>query len=385
MSFKKYLLDKTVQITVSIVGFIIAILMLNAFKVENDLKIALTILFFLVATFNIIFDYFRKYKFYKKILNALDKLDKKYLILEILNKPNFYDGEIFYQILYDINKSMIENVKEYNLSITDFKEYVEMWIHEVKIPIASLTLISHNHQNEIDKKYIEQIRKLDNYIDQILYFVRSENVEKDYIIKEKKLQEIIKNVALKNKDDLLENAVRLDVDVHNEKVLTDSKWLEFILNQIINNSIKYKRKNTESYIKIKANEDKDRLYLTICDNGIGIPKSDIKRVFDKSFTGENGRTMTKSTGMGLYIAKKLCDKLGHKITVESEINEYTKITIIFTKNIFIKLIKVYADLDTKNKYYKIVMFCNIRITTNPILLYYTVKRKEKDYGKYLKN
>lgn len=336
MSFKKYLLDKTVQITVSIVGFIIAILMLNAFKVENDLKIALTILFFLVATFNIIFDYFRKYKFYKKILNTLDKLDKKYLILEILNKPNFYDGEIFYQILYDINKSMIENVKEYNLSITDFKEYVEMWIHEVKIPIASLTLISHNHQNEIDKKYIEQIRKLDNYIDQILYFVRSENVEKDYIIKEKKLQEIIKNVALKNKDDLLENAVRLDVDVHNEKVLTDSKWLEFILNQIINNSIKYKRKNTESYIKIKANEDKDRLYLTICDNGIGIPKSDIKRVFDKSFTGENGRTMTKSTGMGLYIAKKLCDKLGHKITVESEINEYTKITIIFTKNNFYK-------------------------------------------------
>ena len=336
MSFKKYLLDKTVQITVSIVGFIIAILMLNAFKVENDLKIALTILFFLVATFNIIFDYFRKYKFYKKILNTLVKLDKKYLILEILNKPNFYDGEIFYQILYDINKSMIENVKEYNLSITDFKEYVEMWIHEVKIPIASLTLISHNHQNEIDKKYIEQIRKLDNYIDQILYFVRSENVEKDYIIKEKKLQEIIKNVALKNKDDLLENAVRLDVDVHNEKVLTDSKWLEFILNQIINNSIKYKRKNTESYIKIKANEDKDRLYLTICDNGIGIPKSDIKRVFDKSFTGENGRTMTKSTGMGLYIAKKLCDKLGHKITVESEINEYTKITIIFTKNNFYK-------------------------------------------------
>ena len=112
MSFKKYLLDKTVQITVSIVGFIIAILMLNAFKVENDLKIALTILFFLVATFNIIFDYFRKYKFYKKILNTLDKLDKKYLILEMLKKPNFYDGEIFYQILYDINKSMIENVKE---------------------------------------------------------------------------------------------------------------------------------------------------------------------------------------------------------------------------------------------------------------------------------
>ncbi len=336
MSLKKYLLDKIPQIIVSIIGYIVTILILNAFKIGTDLKIAITIIFLIVTIFNIIFDYFKKNAFYKKLFSTLHTLDKKYLILEMLNKPNFYEGELFYQILYDINKSMIENVKEYNLSITDFKEYVEMWIHEVKIPIASLTLISHNHQNEIDKKYIEQIRKLDNYIDQILYFVRSENVEKDYIIKEKKLQEIIKNVALKNKDDLLENAVRLDVDVHNEKVLTDSKWLEFILNQIINNSIKYKRKNTESYINIKANEDKDRLYLTICDNGIGIPKSDIKRVFDKSFTGENGRTMTKSTGMGLYIAKKLCDKLGHKITVESEINEYTKITIIFTKNNFYK-------------------------------------------------
>lgn len=319
MSFKKYLLDKTVQITVSIVGFIIAILMLNAFKVENDLKIALTILFFLVATFNVIFDYFRKYKFYKKILNTLDKLDKKYLILEILNKP------------------MIENVKEYNLSITDFKEYVEMWIHEVKIPVASLTLLIHNNRNMFDKRYIEQIRKLDNYIDQILYFVRSENAEKDYLIKEIELQKIIKDVALKNKDDLLENKVNLEVDIHNEKVLTDSKWLEFVLNQIINNSIKYKKNNNEPIIKISVKDEKDKVYLTIWDNGIGIPKNDIKRVFDKSFTGENGRIMAKSTGMGLYIVKKLCDKLGHKIIIESEIHKYTKITIIFYKNDFYKV------------------------------------------------
>ncbi len=307
MSFKKYLLDKTVQITVSIVGFIIAILMLNAFKVENDLNSIDNIIFFLVATFNIIFDYFRKYKFYKKILNTLDKLDKKYLILEMLKKPNFYDGEIFYQILYDINKSMIENVKEYNLSITDFKEYVEMWIHEVKIPVASLTLLIHNNKNMFDKRYIEQIRKLDNYIDQILYFVRSENAEKD------------------------ENKVNLEVDIHNEKVLTDSKWLEFVLNQIINNSIKYKKNNNDPIIKISVKDEKDKVYLTIWDNGIGIPKNDIKRVFDKSFTGENGRIMAKSTGMGLYIVKKLCDKLGHKIIIESEIHKYTKITIIFYK------------------------------------------------------
>ena len=337
MKLIKYLLDKIPQIIISIMGFTITIFMLNAFKVESTLKIAITIIFFIACIFNIGIDYFRKYKFYQSLSNTLDVLDKKYLILEMINKPNFYEGEIFYQTLYDINKSMIENVKEYNLSIIDFKEYVEMWIHEVKIPISSLTLLIHNNQEKIDKRYVEQIRKLDNYIDQILYYVRSENAEKDYIIKEKSLQEIIKNVALKNKDDLLASKVKLDVNVNNIKVLTDAKWLEFILNQIINNSIKYKRNNVESYIRIIAKEDKEKTYLSIYDNGIGIPKKDIPRVFEKSFTGENGRITAKSTGMGLYIVKKLCDKLGHKINIESKKNEYTKITIIFYNNDFYKI------------------------------------------------
>ncbi len=337
MKFKKYLLDKIILITISIVGFIITILMLNAFKIQNDLKIAITIIFSMVLLFNILYDYLRKYNFYTKLLKTLDSLDKKYLILEMINKPNFYEGELFYQSLYEINKSMIENVKEYSLNVANFKEYVEMWIHEVKIPISSLTLLNHNHQDQIDRRCVEEIRKLDNYIDQILYYVRSENAEKDYIIKEKDLQETIKNVALKNKDDLLENNIKLEVDINNKKVLTDSKWLEFILNQIINNSIKYKKDDVESYVKISIIEDKEKIYLSIYDNGIGIPPKDISRVFNKSFTGENGRLREKSTGMGLYIAKKLCDKLGHKITIESKLGEYTKVTIMFSKNDFYKI------------------------------------------------
>ena len=337
MSLKKYILDKIFPLIFSWLGFIIVILILNAFKVDNTLKLAVTIIFLIVSFFDFWYDYIRKNKFYKKLWKTLDSLDQKYLILEMLTKPSFYDGEIFYQALYEINKSMLENVKEYYLSITDFKEYVEMWIHEVKIPIASLTLLSHNNQNEVDKRYLEQLRKLDNYIDQILYYVRSENAERDYLIKEISLREIIKNVALKNQADLLENNVKLSVQVSDEKVLSDSKWLEFILNQIINNSIKYKKNIKDASIEIKVKEAKDKTYLMIQDNGIGILESDIKRVFDKSFTGENGRVRAKSTGMGLYIAKKLCDKLGHKITIESEFQKYTKVTIIFSKNNFYKI------------------------------------------------
>ena len=259
MSLKKYLLDKFPQFLISIIGFIISILILNVFKVELSVKFAITIIFIIVVLLNTLFDFFRRYNFYQNLKNILNKLDQKYLVLEMLNIPDFYDGEIFYNTLYEINKSMIEKVKEYNLSITDFKEYVEMWIHEVKIPISSLILLSHNHKNQIDKRYIEQVRKLDNYIDQILYYVRSENAEKDYLIKKQNLQKIIKSVALKNKDDLLENNVRLEVDVKKKQILTDTKWLEFILNQIINNSIKYKRETTDSYIKITALEKESQI------------------------------------------------------------------------------------------------------------------------------
>lgn len=337
MSLKKYLLDKFPQFLISIIGFIISILILNVFKVELSVKFAITIIFIIVVLLNTLFDFFRRYNFYQNLKNILNKLDQKYLVLEMLNIPDFYDGEIFYNTLYEINKSMIEKVKEYNLSITDFKEYVEMWIHEVKIPISSLILLSHNHKNQIDKRYIEQVRKLDNYIDQILYYVRSENAEKDYLIKEQNLQKIIKSVALKNKDDLLENNVRLEVDVKKKQILTDTKWLEFILNQIINNSIKYKRETTDSYIKITALEKESKIYLCILDNGIGIPEDNLSRVFDKSFTGLNGRKKAKSTGMGLYIAKKLCKKLGHIITIESKVGKYTKVTIIFSQNDFYKM------------------------------------------------
>ena len=337
MKLRKYLFDKLPQTIIFILGYIVTILLLKAFKQDKPLIYAVSFVFgvMYISIFSI--DYLRKQKFYNNLIQTVDKLDKKYLVLEMLNRPDFYEGKIFYQTLYEINKSMIENVKEYSLSISDFKEYVEMWIHEVKIPISSLILLNHNHQNSLDSKYVRQIRKLDNYIDQILYYVRSENAEKDYVIKELSLSDIIKNVALKNKDDLLENDVDLIVEVNDEKVLTDSKWLEFILNQVINNAIKYKRDNVKSYIKIKANENINSLKLFIEDNGIGIPKSDLVQVFDKCFTGENGRERSKSTGMGLYIAKKLCVKLGHKIEIESKVASFTRVIITFGKNDFYKL------------------------------------------------
>ena len=332
MSFLKYLKDKLFIILTFLFSYIIILLMLIAFKIDYSLIIAITIVLFLMILIIILTDYFRKKGFYNTLINNTNKLDKKYLVLETLYKPDFYEGKIAYDTLYDINKSMTENVKKHNDQLTDFKEYIEMWIHEIKVPIASLVLQIHNNKDKKSKDILKKINKIDELTEQILYYVRTESIEKDYLIKDANLNKIVGEVALKNKDYLLENKINFVCDNLNYDVLTDSKWLVFILNQIVNNSIKYKKEKGDAILKIYAENNKKSIKLIIEDNGIGIIESDLPRVFDKSFTGYNGRIRHKSTGMGLFIAKSLCDRLGHKIEIESKQNEYTKVIITFSKN-----------------------------------------------------
>ena len=339
MKFNSFLKDRLYSIVTALFSYFIILLVLLAFKSDKSIIIAITII--LLVTYILLFltDFFRKQKFYTDLLTNIDNLDKAYLVLETLNRPEFYEGELLCQALYEIDKSMNENVRIEKEQLLDNKEYIEMWIHEVKRPLASLVLTLNNQKNILDRKTKNILKRLEDYVDQVLYYVRSENAEKDYFIKEVDLSKVIKNVGIKNMDDLLDNKVEFIVDKTNYKVFTDSKWLEFILNQIINNSIKYKRDIDNSYIKIYVKDNLDTTVLIIEDNGIGIKSSDIRQVFDKTFTGTNGREKTTSTGMGLYIAKNLCKKLGHKIEIESKENEYTRVFITFAKNKFYDVLK----------------------------------------------
>lgn len=331
MKLSRYLKDKLYFIILFNTFLSLIILLLVGFKVSLELIIVIISLLVIFAILVLIIEYLKKRSFYNEFVNIVDKLDKKYLVIEMLNSPNFQEGEILYNELFEINKSMLENIKNYEISMNDFKDYIEMWIHEVKIPLSSLILMIHNNKNNISSKMVDQVNRLDNYVDQVLFYVRAENAEKDYLIKKTELNKVINKIALKNKDYILENNICFSVLDCEKKVLTDSKWLEFIIDQIINNSIKYKRDIASSFIKIYTEENNEEIRLIIYDNGIGIDAKDLPRVFDKTYTGTNGRLKSKSTGMGLYIAKNLCEKLDHKIAIESKVNEYTKVIITFNK------------------------------------------------------
>ncbi len=333
MKFRDFIKEKMILIIGIVLAVISVEILLLAYRVGILVRLYVAIITVFVVIFAILIEYKRKKDFYNQLIRNMESLKEKYLISEIIKTPNFVEGKLLKEILQDTGKSMLENVNYYKNIQEDYKEYIELWIHEVKIPIAASKLIIENNKNEVTKSIDEELDKVENYTEQALYYARSNAVEKDYIITKTNLKEIINGVILKNKTTLLNEKVSIYIsNLELEEVYTDSKWATFIINQIIQNSIKYSRRDNKK-IEIWSKTKNDKVILYIKDNGIGINQGELTRVFDRGFTGDNGRIIgKKSTGIGLYLCKKLCDKLGLGIELNSEKEIGTEVRIIFPKN-----------------------------------------------------
>lgn len=337
MNFKLFLREKAITILLLLFGIITIEIFLMAYNVGTFIKIYIPLIIIGLYVISIVIEYFKKKKFYDNLLKMLEELEEKYLITEIIKTPNFLDGQIFKNSLEQIDKSMLENVNKYKYMTEDYKEYIELWIHEIKIPIAASKMVIENNKNEVTKSIDEELDKVENYIEQALFYARSNTVEKDYYIRKVFLKEIVNESIKKNKSSLIQEKISINIHDLDLEVNTDNKWIVFILNQIIQNSIKY-RKKEESVIEIYASQGKENVILYIKDNGIGIKQGEITRVFEKGFTGTNGRLSNKkSTGIGLYLCKKLCNKLGIGLELNSVQNEGTEVMLIFPQSSYIEL------------------------------------------------
>lgn len=336
MKFRAYLKDKIAVIFGTV--FIVAIIYLMgyAFKADRQYMSALAILIVFCVAGILISGFYKRRRFYNEMRGILDKLEQKYLITEMMLAPDFLEGRIFMEALYEVDKSMKERVNRIEISNAEFKEYLEMWIHEIKIPISGLRLMNYN--KSIDPAKLKgQIDRLNYYVEQILFYARADAPEKDYLLNKCSLETAINKAVMEQKDLLIGNKFSIIKENTKLEVITDSKWLEFVIGQIVSNSIKYADLTGKPYIKFYAEKNENNTVLYIEDNGIGIDEKDVPRVFEKTFTGENGRKGTVSTGMGLYICKKLCDKLGHKLDIESVKGEYTRLALTFGSNSFYQM------------------------------------------------
>lgn len=199
-------------------------------------------------------------------------------------------------------------------------------------------MVIENNKNEVTKSIDEELDRVEYYIEQALFYARSNTVEKDYYIKKVKLKNIVNEAIKKNKNVLIGEKISINIHDVDFEVNTDNKWTKFILNQVIQNSRKYRKPNENLEIEIYAKKGVENVILYIKDNGIGIKKGEITRVFEKGFTGTNGRLSNKkSTGIGLYLCRKLCDKLGIAIELNSIQNEGTEVRLVFPKGSYMDI------------------------------------------------
>lgn len=254
-------------------------------------------------------------------------MDQRYLLGELMPESYRLEDRLYRDMIRRSNKSVIDRIRVVEDQQKDYREYIESWVHEIKAPITSIALMCENHKDNLTRQIHLENQKMENYVDMALYYARSESVYKDYVIQETDFQEIAVVVLNRNKQYLIQNRVQAEVDCK-DVAYTDKKWIAFILNQLILNSAKY-RKEEGGYIQIRTERYPGGIRLLVIDDGIGIREEDMPRIFEKGFTGSNGRMQERSTGMGLYLCKKLCQNLGIGIYAESEEGKGTKMTLEF--------------------------------------------------------
>ena len=268
---------------------------------------------------------FSDYANYKESYKKLNFLEQNILNdLEVLPKSLDIRIDYYHKIIEKLYDELEKLTQENRQKNTDMVDYYSMWVHQIKTPIAAMNFLLDNE--EVDQKILQQeLFKIERYVEMVLTYIRLDSISSDYVITKINLDEVVKDSVKKYATIFINKKIKLNYVSHETMVISDKKWLSFAFEQILGNSVKYSSMNGE--ITIETSENK----LVIEDKGIGIKEEDLPRIFEKGFTGFNGRYEKKSSGLGLYLCKKTLDKLGHHIEISSTVGKGTRVEITFPK------------------------------------------------------
>ena len=329
MSIKEFLKEKLSNFIYSAVLFLIIniyLFSLNSIKNLSDL-IYLDILIITIFIGFTILDYRKMKDRYSSIMELIE--DEKDIDSYCIDN-NFLEGKIINYIIDYKDKKLENETKECENQLKDMEEYISRWVHEIKLPLSAMKIILDRDSDDMISSIENELEKMNFLVNSVMYGSRATASAEDIFIKEENLKDIVRTAVKSNSFFLIKNNISPKLGDLDFKVYTDKKWIIYVLGQLINNSIKYSKEN--GVIEFSAEDKGEFIELKIRDNGIGINEEDLERVFNKGFTGSNGRnSVYKSTGMGLYFSKKIIDKLNHSIEVESVKDKYTLFRIRFYK------------------------------------------------------
>lgn len=336
MNLSSYLIDKKAVLLVCFAGGLFFCVFLGLFGLGIGEIVLLCLCFIFIVVGVLLQDYAgrrRRLRYLRAVMNALDQ---KYLFAEITDAPISELEKTYFELMKTALKAMTDEVSQCSRLSREYREFIEQWIHEMKVPITGIQLLCENNKSDATRKILTQTEMISQSVERVLFYARLGSVEKDYLITEVPLKPCVLEILAQNKQYLIQNNVCVNTETLSGTVYSDQKWLQFILNQIFVNSVKYQG-SQPPVIDVTAQEQKNFVTLSITDNGIGIKESELGRVFDKGFVGSNGRTDKNSTGMGLYLCKQLCARLGIGIEIKSKAGEYTTALLHFPKSDYLKI------------------------------------------------
>ena len=322
MEILKSYLKKNIKVYILFVVFIaIFFIMFYLYNLPLEALIYTGSFCFLASVIASISDYANYKESYKKL-----KFLEQNILNDLEDLPKSLDIRIdyYHKIIEKLYEELEKLTQENRQKNTDMVDYYSMWVHQIKTPIAAMNFLLDNE--EVDQKILQQeLFKIERYVEMVLTYIRLDSISSDYVITKINLDEVVKDSVKKYATIFINKKIKLNYVSHETMVISDKKWLSFAFEQILGNSVKYSSAGGE--ITIETYENK----LVIEDNGMGIKEEDLPRIFEKGFTGFNGRYEKKSSGLGLYLCKKTLDKLGHHIEISSKVGEGTRIEITFPK------------------------------------------------------
>lgn len=327
MKVKDYLADRQGKLLLHLTAAAAMSAFLQLTGTSGGIVVILLIVWTIGLVSVLVADYLKINTYLNTMDTIIEGLDKKYLFFECLPVPPSNFLKKMFQIFRQSAKSMIEAVSDAEAQQKEYREYIESWVHEIKVPITAQQLICKNNESEVSKKILFQAGRIEAHVERALYYARAGSVEKDFIIEAVDLNEIVKKTISKYRTLLIRNGMQIEVEPLPAEVYTDGKWVEFMIGQIVANAVRYRSDNPR--IRFHSERLGGQIRLSVTDNGIGIPPHELVRIFERGFTGTNGRKEGGSTGMGLYICKKLSEFLQIELSAESSENEYTSICMTF--------------------------------------------------------
>lgn len=327
MTIRDFLSDRLARLILHGIVMAAAFVFLTVTGTQSGVAVLLLVILVLIFTLEQAIDFMKCRARLDELQAILEGLDKKYLFAACIPKT----GNIYERRLLDLfcraGRHMVQAVSDAKAAQREYREYVDSWVHEIKTPITAANLICRSAEPELRGRLSPELAQIEAHVERALFYARAESPEKDFLVCQTDLAEITAQALNQHRTILIQSGVQIETDDLNQIVYTDGKWAAFIIGQLLQNAVHYRSKRPK--VMLSAKQMGPQVRLVVQDNGIGIPEHELPRVFDRGFTGSNGRSRGGSTGMGLYLCRKLADCLRVDLQITSVSGTGTTVSLTF--------------------------------------------------------